>query len=1054
MALVVKDRVRETSVTQGTGTFTLDGAVTGYQSFTAIGNGNTTYYTIYLQASNEWEVGIGTYTASGTTLSRDTILASSNGGSVVNFSAGTKDVFVTYPAGRSVYYDTATNVSLNALTVAGAFAANGGATLGDASGDALTINSSAVSTPNGLNFDSDTFVIDATNNRVGIGTNAPNTNVEISTTVDPILRLNNSTNTVTTGADIGEIQFYTNDASVNGTGVKAFVKTVAQAFGSAQGGADLVFGTAAYAVGDASEKMRIDKDGALIAKPAAGIGAVFNEDGVDADFRVESDNNTHMLFVDAGNDRVGIGTSLPVSVLDVAGITPVLTIKDTQSKTWVANDTVGDLDFYSTDPSGTGPRTVARIRSFADANGTTAAGALSFWTSAADSAATEKMRLTKDGNVGIGTVTPAAKLSVDGSAIFNDSGADADFRVESDTNTHAFFVQGSDGYVGIGTSSPVSPLHVVGDIRSTGDIVLVGGAGTPEVQFFQNSGNWKIAVDNDAMQFIDSSAASERMRIDASGNVGIGTNSPAKQLDLAASNTGITTGDPLNTLRFTDTDTTSAAGQPIGRIEWYSADADTAGVKAYIQAQSTDGSPDADMVFATNHVSGGGTAERMRIQYDGNVGIGTNSPLARLNTYQVNGGGEAATLFQNFSTTTNTTVALYLSPTNGSLTTGSIRAGFIKAINVGGGVTALTFGTNASGADPTEKMRIDSSGNVGLGVAPSAWTSFTALQIDTNGCLAANDFGLDNAQVILGNNLYYDGVYKYLASSDSATRYQQSTGQHIWYTAPSGTAGDAITFTERANIGTSEMVVNNPGNDYDFRVESDTNTHRLFVDGGADTVLMGTTTNTNSSKLVVDGTISETVGGVQYLVASQADIGTAPNEIPLNQYLGALAYEDTETPALDVGTGISTGAGTICKANGGQMGGIYRMTILIDLTGLNSGGTAGDIIGVNGTALPCYIARLPAMTVLGGRMTCLETPAGGDTDIDLYSATEGTGVEDQAITALTETQIINAGAQTVGTVTYFSADPAANAYFYLVGQGTANATYTAGRFLIEIFGVQ
>lgn len=186
---------------------------------------------------------------------------------------------------------------------------------------------------------------------------------------------------------------------------------------------------------------------------------------------------------------------------------------------------------------------------------------------------------------------------------------------------------------------------------------------------------------------------------------------------------------------------------------------------------------------------------------------------------------------------------------------------------------------------------------------------------------------------------------------------------------------------------------------------------------------------------------------------SQADIGTAPNQIPLNQYLGSLAYEDTEMPPLDIGSGITTGSGTICKASGGLVGGVYRATVLIDLTGLNSGGTAGDIIGLNGTALPCYIARLPTMTVLGGRMTCLETPAGGDTDIDLYSAGEGTGVEDQAITALTETQIINAGAQTAGTVTYFSADPAANAYLYLVGQGTANATYTAGRFLIEVFGV-
>lgn len=103
MALVVKDRVKETTSTTGTGTITLAGAVTDYQSFAAIGDGNATYYTIALSSGDEWEVGIGTYTASGTTLSRDTILASSNSGSAVNFSAGDKDVFCVYPAGRSVY---------------------------------------------------------------------------------------------------------------------------------------------------------------------------------------------------------------------------------------------------------------------------------------------------------------------------------------------------------------------------------------------------------------------------------------------------------------------------------------------------------------------------------------------------------------------------------------------------------------------------------------------------------------------------------------------------------------------------------------------------------------------------------------------------------------------------------------------------------------------------------------------------------------------------------------------------------------------------------------
>lgn len=98
MAILVKDRVKETTTTTGTGTVTLLGASAGFQSFSAIGNGNVTYYAIVGQSTTEWEVGIGTYTSSGTTLSRDTILASSSSGSAVNFSAGTKDVFVTYPA--------------------------------------------------------------------------------------------------------------------------------------------------------------------------------------------------------------------------------------------------------------------------------------------------------------------------------------------------------------------------------------------------------------------------------------------------------------------------------------------------------------------------------------------------------------------------------------------------------------------------------------------------------------------------------------------------------------------------------------------------------------------------------------------------------------------------------------------------------------------------------------------------------------------------------------------------------------------------------------------
>ena len=104
MALVINDRVKETSTTTGTGTFNLAGAETGYESFVSgVGTGNTTYYAIELNAANEWEVGIGTVTSgSPDTLSRDTIISSSNSDAAVTFSAGTKNVFCTLPAKKTI----------------------------------------------------------------------------------------------------------------------------------------------------------------------------------------------------------------------------------------------------------------------------------------------------------------------------------------------------------------------------------------------------------------------------------------------------------------------------------------------------------------------------------------------------------------------------------------------------------------------------------------------------------------------------------------------------------------------------------------------------------------------------------------------------------------------------------------------------------------------------------------------------------------------------------------------------------------------------------------
>lgn len=100
MALVLADRVQETTTTTGTGTLTLAGAVAGYQSFSSIGTGNTTYYTIV--SGTDWEVGIGAYTLSGTTLTRDIVLSSSAAGAKISVVSGAT-VFCDYPATQAVY---------------------------------------------------------------------------------------------------------------------------------------------------------------------------------------------------------------------------------------------------------------------------------------------------------------------------------------------------------------------------------------------------------------------------------------------------------------------------------------------------------------------------------------------------------------------------------------------------------------------------------------------------------------------------------------------------------------------------------------------------------------------------------------------------------------------------------------------------------------------------------------------------------------------------------------------------------------------------------------
>ena len=189
-------------------------------------------------------------------------------------------------------------------------------------------------------------------------------------------------------------------------------------------------------------------------------------------------------------------------------------------------------------------------------------------------------------------------------------------------------------------------------------------------------------------------------------------------------------------------------------------------------------------------------------------------------------------------------------------------------------------------------------------------------------------------------------------------------------------------------------------------------------------------------------------------ISKDATTGAITTQSSINS--SGIASFDANTMPVEAGTGITTGSGTIYRSSVQRVGGIITTRILIDLTGLRSTGGA-DIIGVNGTALVCHIGQITAArngTILTGSMECFEAPAGGDPDINVHSATEGTGVEDGAIGDLTETLLVNAGDATTGSKVYFTGVPAADQFLYLTTGAATDADYSAGKLFIELMGYE
>jgi hypothetical protein len=383
------------------------------------------------------------------------------------------------------------------------------------------------------------------------------------------------------------------------------------------------------------------------------------------------------------------------------------------------------------------------------------------------------------------------------------SGSTGDISFYNTTGQATLTWDASAESLGIGTSSPSAPLDIVSS--ATGGTTLeldnTSTGGRNYTLYSSGSGN-SFGAGNFALY--DADAAAVRLLVDSSGNVGIGTSTVNRALEIAGNNNG---GAKANYIRITDTDTSATANNQQGGIEFFTNDP-TAGICASIEVLYAGSGGGGEITFNTNSNSGGTLTEAMRIDESGNVGIGETAPLYKLD---VNGANTSGIV----------DVAAFTNPVNAAGTGHGARILLHATQNAGRGVAIasssstnyatdnhMLFYTSAS-STLTERMRIDSSGNVGIGVTPEDWTVFNPVLQIGGGAIAGSS--ATNFRVF--SNTYYDGSYKRIATG-AVTQYEQADGLHVWYSNASGSADSTFTPDEHMRIDSSGNLLVGTTNTY------------------------------------------------------------------------------------------------------------------------------------------------------------------------------------------------------------------------------------------------